>query len=156
MSRTFDAPRELVFKAWTEPERLAQWWGPSGFEIRIAEFDLLPGGTFHYCLVTPDGNEMWGKFVYREIVAPERLVFVVSFSDAAGGMTRHPMSATWPLEVLSTITFSEYNGKTTLIGRSTPINASDEEQATFDVSHESMQQGFAGAFDQLAEYLTKA
>jgi uncharacterized protein YndB with AHSA1/START domain len=74
--------------------------------------DLNPGGRFHYCMKTPDGHAMWGRWTFLEILPPEKLVVVVSFSDAKGGVTRHPMSATWPLETLSTTTFTERAGKT--------------------------------------------
>ena len=156
ISRTFDAPRELVWRANTECEHMMHWWGPKGFTMAVCKLDLRPGGTLHYCLRSPDGYEMWGKLVYREIVAPERLVVVVSFSDEKGGITRHPMSATWPLEMLSTTTFAEQNGKTTMTIRWHPVNATEEERKTFDESHESMNQGFTGTLDQLAEHLAKA
>ena len=61
-----------------------------------SKMDLRPGGTYHYGMRTPDGKEMWGRFVYREIIPPERIVFVNSFSDPEGGITRHPMAPTWP------------------------------------------------------------
>ena len=156
-SRVFDAPRELVWKAWTEPGRLEQWWGPKGFTLQVAKFDLRPGGEFHYSTSGPAGlpmtGKMWGKFVYREIVRPEKIVFVNSFSDESGGITRHPMSPTWPLEVLNTQTFSEHQGKTTVTLRGGPINATELERSTFVLGHTPMQVGFAGTFDQLAAYL---
>src|SRR5436190_428418 len=102
ISRAFAAPRDKVWKAWTEREQLLQWFGPKGFKMTAAKLDLRPGGTFHYCLKTPEGKALWGKFVYREITAPERIVLVNSFSDERGSLTRHPMSPTWPLETLST------------------------------------------------------
>jgi uncharacterized protein YndB with AHSA1/START domain len=84
-TRILDAPRQLVFKMLTEPEHLARWWGPKGFQIRIAKLDPRPGGVFHFYMKSPDGsNDMWGKFVYREVVAPERLVYITSFSDERG------------------------------------------------------------------------
>ena len=102
ISRVFDAPRDKVWRAWTEAERLKHWWGPKGFTVSYCKVDLRPGGMMHYCLRMPDGNEMWGKFVYREIVKPERLVWINSFSDKDGGTTVHPMSPDWPRELLST------------------------------------------------------
>jgi uncharacterized protein YndB with AHSA1/START domain len=117
--------------------------------------DLRPGGLCHYGMRTPDGQEMWGKFVYREIVPPERLSFVVSFSDEDGGITRHPMSATWPLEVLNTMILTEKAGRTTLKMQGVPIHATAEERKTFKDGHKSMEQGFKGTLDQLAEYLAK-
>jgi uncharacterized protein YndB with AHSA1/START domain len=156
VTRTFDAPRDLVFKAWTEPERLAHWWGPKGFTMRISTLDFRPGGLFHYCMRSPDGQDMWGKFVYREIVAPERIVFINSFADAEGNTVRNPFSPTWPLEILNTLTLSEREGKTTLILRGGPYNATEAERKTFDDAHGSLRQGFAGTLDQLAEYLARA
>ena len=156
MSRTFDAPRELMWKAWTERARLMEWFGQKGFKMPAAKMDFRPGGSFHYCMESPDGNEMWGKFVYREIAAPEKIVLVNSFSDEAGGITRHPMSATWPLEMLSTFTMIEENGRTTATVHWIPLNATEEERKTFDAAHEGMKQGWTGTFDQLAAYLAKA
>lgn len=154
--RMFDAPRELLWKAYSESERLAQWWGPKGFKMLKVNLDFRPGGVFHYGMEAPQGFKMWGKFVYREIDAPERLSFVVSFSDEKGGITRHPMSTTWPLEVLSTITFFPVEGKTALMMSGVPINATEEERKAFDAGRGSMQDGFKGTLDQLDEYLAKA
>jgi uncharacterized protein YndB with AHSA1/START domain len=153
LSRTFDAPRDVVFRAFIDPERMKHWWGPKGFTVIASTMDLRPGGTYHYGLRAPDGSAMWGKFVYREIAAPERLVFVNSFSDENGGITRHPMSPTWPLEMLSTFSFSEEHGRTTFTIRWSPLNASDEERATFDGARDGMRQGWGGTLDQLAAYL---
>src|ERR1022692_443042 len=100
ITRIINAPRELVFKAFTESERLAQWWGPKGSEINVNKLELHPGGTFLYNMETPDGHVMWGKFVYREIIAPERIVFISSFSDENGNTIRAPFSEVWPMEVM--------------------------------------------------------
>jgi uncharacterized protein YndB with AHSA1/START domain len=100
------------------------------------------------------GRVMWAKFVYREIVPPERLVWAHSFSDETGGLTRHPLSPTWPLELLTTVTFEdEPDGKTKLTLRWSPLNATAEEQKTFDASHDGMTQGWNGSFERLAAYL---
>jgi uncharacterized protein YndB with AHSA1/START domain len=153
ISRVFDAPRDLVWKAVTESERLAHWWGPKGFTMVKCTVDLRPGGLFHYCMRSPDGHEMWGKWVYREIDPPDRLVAVTSFSDAEGNILRHPMSASWPREVLNTMTLTERDGKTTMTIAGGPINATEEERKTFGSSHSSMEQGFKGTLDQLEAYL---
>lgn len=154
ISRLLDAPRDLVFKAWTERDRV-HWWGPKGVTINLRKFDLRPGGICHYGMRLPDGHEMWGKWVICEVVKPERLVFVNSFSDEAGGITRHPMSPTWPLETLSTVTFAAQDGKTLLTIQWLPINPTDAERKTFDEGHESMQKGWTGTLDKLAEYLAE-
>ena len=88
--------------------------------------DLRVGGTYHYGMKAPDGTPMWGKFVYREIVPPERLVFINSFSDEKGGTTRHPGHTSWPLEMHSTFTFEELpGGKTKFTVRWVPHNATE-------------------------------
>jgi len=156
ISRTLDAPRERVLKAWTERERLMQWFGPKGSTMPEAKMDFRPGGTCHSCLRSPDGREMWGKFIYREIAAPTRLVYVQHFSDRDGGITRHPLSSTWPLQMLTTVTFAEQDGKTLLTVRWVPLNPTVEERHTFDSAHEGMRQGWSGTFEQLAEYLANA
>ncbi len=107
ISRVFDAPRELVWQAFTDPEHMKQWWGPKGSVIVASKMDFRVGGTYHGAMRDPAGNVMWAKFVYREIVAPERLVWEHSFSDENGGLTRHPLSPTWPLKLLTTVTFDE-------------------------------------------------
>lgn len=156
ITRTFDASRDKVWKAWTEREQLMQWFSPKGFKMTTAKLDLRPGGMLHYCLRSPDGKELWGRFVYRETVASERIVWVNSFSDANGGITRHPFSsAAWPLELLSTATFAEEDGKTQITIKWSPLNPTDEERRTFDSSHDSMKQGWGGTFEQLAQHLSQ-
>ncbi len=153
ISRTFDAPRELVFAAFTEPARMREWWGPKGFTVIKQAMDLRPGGAYHYGLESSTGQAMWGKLIFREIAPPKRLVFITCFSDAEGGVTRHPMAATWPLETLSTHTFEDAGGKTKATIRWEPVNASAEEIATFNAAHASMTGGWNGTMDQLAAYL---
>jgi uncharacterized protein YndB with AHSA1/START domain len=98
---------------------------------------------------------LWGKWVFREIARPGKLVFVVSFSDEAGNIVRAPFNPAWPLEVLSTLTFVERAGKTTVTMRGTPINATAAERKAFAAGHSSMQKGWAGTLDQLAQHLSK-
>lgn len=155
ISRVFDAPRDIVWKAHTEAKHLKHWWGPKGFTVTHAQVDLRPGGLFHYCLQMPDGSEMWGKWVFREIVPPEKLVVIASFSDKDGGTTHHPMSPTWPLEMLSAMTLTEEGNRTRVTIDWIPQNASEIERKTFAEGHDSMRQGFTGTFDQLAAYLAK-
>jgi uncharacterized protein YndB with AHSA1/START domain len=153
VTRAFDAPRALVWKVYSEIGHLKHWWGPKGFTWIGGTLDFRPGGIFHYGMKSPDGHEMWGKFVYREIAHPEKIVFINSFSDKDGGTTRAPFAPDWPLEVLNTVTLAEHKGRTTLTLRGGPFNATAAERARFDAMRPSMDQGFAGTFDQLAEYL---
>ncbi|HYH78933.1 MAG TPA: SRPBCC family protein [Longimicrobium sp.] len=153
VTREFAAPRDLVFRAWTEAEHLDAWWGPKGFRMLRCTNDLRPGGVMLYGMEGPGGSVMWGKWVYREIVAPERLAFVVSFSDEHGGTTRAPFSGEWPLEILSTITFEERDGRTTLTMVGEPVNATEAERRTFLSGHGSMTAGWGATLDQLEAYL---
>lgn len=154
--REFNAPVSRVWRAWTDPDQLLHWWGPKGFKTVSTKVDLKPGGLFHYCLESPDGQVMWGRFVYREIVPEERLVFIVSFSDENGGMTHHPLHEGWPLQILSTVTFAESDGKTTVTIRWVPYEATDAERDTFEKGKDSMQAGWTGTLDRLDAYLAKA
>ncbi|MGH6865782.1 MAG: SRPBCC family protein [Methyloceanibacter sp.] len=153
ISRTFNAPRAKVWKGWTDAAHLAEWWGPKGFKATVKKLDLRPGGLFHYFLKSPQGQDMWGRFVYREIIPGERLVFISSFSDENAGLTRHPRHEGWPLQLLSTITFDERDGKTTVTVRWEPYEASGAERETFASGHASMQGGWTGTLDQLNGHL---
>lgn len=155
ISRTFNASLAKTWKAWTDRTELMQWFGPKGFTMTTANLDFRPGGSFHYGLEAAGGHKMWGKFNYREIEEPRKIVLVNSFSDEAGGITRHPMSTTWPLEMLSTSTFTEVDGKTTVTIEWFPIDPTPEERQTFENAHDGMRQGWGGTFDQLAEFLAK-
>jgi uncharacterized protein YndB with AHSA1/START domain len=157
-TRVYQASRDLLWRMWTAPEHLQRWFGPPGVPIRSRALDLRPGGTFHYAMQPPGGPILWGKWVFREVVPLERLVFVSSFSDADGTITRHPTSADWPLETLSTVTFAEHAGiarGTTLVMHYIPINATATERKAFDNAHAAIQQGWTGALNQLDAYLSE-
>ena len=156
LTHAFNAPRERLWKAWTERDQLLQWFTPKSFTMTAANLDLRPGGAFHYCQRSPDGKEMWGKFVYREIVPSSRIVLVSSFSDAQGGIARHPFAPAWPLEMLSTSTFAEANGQTSFTLEWLPLNPTDEERQIFEGAYEGMKHGWAGTFDQLTRFLAKS
>jgi uncharacterized protein YndB with AHSA1/START domain len=152
LTRVFEAPRELLFRVITESAHLTRWFGPAGMGLRVVSSELRPGGQLRYAM-KPGPAELYGRVVYREVIAPERLVSVVSFTDEHFVPVRHPMSKTWPLEVLAISTLTELNGRTLLYGRSVPIHAKEEEIRTFREGHLSMVQGFKGTYDQLDEYL---
>jgi uncharacterized protein YndB with AHSA1/START domain len=143
--RTFDAPRELVWQAWTDPERLAQWWGPRNWRTTVKEFDLRPGGAFFYVINGPDGAESWAKSVYKEIVPPERLVYQDTFADKEGN----------PAPGMPTMTitneFIEANGKTTLISRT--VFETDKDFKT--ILAMGVEAGIGETWDRLAEFVTK-
>ena len=136
LTRVFDAPRTLVFKAWIEPEHLAHWSGPRGFTVPHSTMDLRPGGAYRSCLRAPDGTEHWVQGTYREIVEPERLVFTHAWEDENGKPG---------LETLVTVTFAEQGGRTTM----------QFHQATFETkaSRDGHADGWSSSFERLAEYL---
>lgn len=153
--RQFNAPRKLVFKAFSEADALAQWWGPKGAKIEVSKLDFKPGGIFHYSMQSPMG-EMWGKFNYLEITEPERIVFTNSFSDKDANTVRAPFSNDFPLVIKNTLTLSEHERKTTILLKGGPVNATETETNFFINMFSGMQEGFGGTFDQLDEYLAKA
>ena len=154
-SRTFDASREEVWNALTRPEHLKHWWGTPGSSIEITRHELKPGGMFHYRMKFPDGREMWARFIFREITAPERLVWLNGFSDEHGGLTRNPWVATFPLETRNTVTLAEQDGKTQFTITVVPFNANDEETRVFSGGIKGMKMGFGASFKVLADYLAQ-
>src|SRR6202022_3575404 len=84
ITRIFDAPRELVFKAWSEPDRAMRLWRPQGFTTAHCEMDVRPGGAYRVCMRSPEGTEHWQRGICREVVEPERLVFSFAWGGAQG------------------------------------------------------------------------
>jgi uncharacterized protein YndB with AHSA1/START domain len=117
ITRVFDAPRELVFEAWTNPEHLLQWFAPRGCTIHFAQLALQPGGGFHSCIRTPDFHDCWCQGSYHEIVPPERIVFSMAVADEKGNLVTPVdagMAPEWPKETTVTVTFEDEAGKTRL------------------------------------------
>jgi uncharacterized protein YndB with AHSA1/START domain len=147
ITRVFDAPRELVWQAWTQPEKLMRWWGPTIFTTPAARIDLRVGGKFVACMRSPDGNDFWSTGTYREIVPPERLVMTDSFADENGNVvpaSHYGMSAGWPLELLITLTFEDLGGKTRLTLRHSGIASVPADDRG------GMDQGWSESLDKLA------
>jgi uncharacterized protein YndB with AHSA1/START domain len=149
LERIFDAPRELVFKVFSEDKHLMRWFGTKGWPLTYSKIDFRPGGAWHFCMKCTDesqeyyGQESWGKGVYQEIVEPERIVYVDSFSDAEGNIIKGMP------ETLITMTFVEQEGKTKLISHAQ--YASDEALKT--VMDMGMLQGITSTWDNLEAYL---
>ena len=140
ITRVFDAPRSLVFAAWTKSEHLQRWQGaPRGFTVRVDKSDIRPGGAYRICMRSPEGTEHWLQGTYREVVEPERLVFTHAWSDAQGRPGR---------ETLVTVTFAEIDGKTKLTLHQTGFEAV--------ASRDGHKEGWSSALDRLAEYLLAA
>jgi len=155
ITRVFDAPRDLVFACFSTAEHLNQWWGPKGVEIVNGTLDFRAGGLYHYGMKWPTGAIMWGRFEFREIEPPSRIVFLNSFSDEMAGLTRAPFfDGKWPLEMLTVFTFEDMaGGKTRFTMTWQPHNAPIEEQAVFAANHASAASGWAGTMEKLETYL---
>ena len=148
ITRVFDAPRELVWKAWAEPEHLKMWWGPKTFTAPMIKNDFRVGGSYLYCMRSPEGQDFWSTGVYREIVPMERLVCTDSFSDAEGNVvpaSQYGLPGDWPSELLVTVTFEIVDGKTKITLRQVGIPAGEMSDMTAA--------GWNGSFDKLAESL---
>jgi uncharacterized protein YndB with AHSA1/START domain len=157
LRRVVRAPRDLVFRVWTDPAHLEKWFGPQGCTLSVRAFELRPGGRFLYRMEF-GGDVHFAKWTFREIQAPEKLVFVLAFTDEQGTEIPAPFFPVWPLRWLSTITFEEHAGigrGTVVTVRSTPLDATAEEERAFAENHGSMQQGWSGTFDKLEEHLAK-
>jgi uncharacterized protein YndB with AHSA1/START domain len=150
ITRVFNAPRELVWELWTDPELMMRWWGPKDFTSPVNKIDLRVGGEYLNCMRSPDGEDFWSKGVYREIIAPERLVMTDSFADEEGNIvpaSHYGMSPEWLLEMLITVTFEEHEDKTKLTLKHS--GQGDIPDRDFD----DMQQGWSQSFDKLDEVL---
>ena len=114
ITRIFDASKELVWKTWTDPERLKLWWGPKDFTGPFAKIDLRVGGILLLCMRGPDGRDYWSTGIFREIVSLERIVCSDSFADEKGNVvpSSHYGMSDFPLETEWTLTFEDYQGKT--------------------------------------------
>ncbi len=136
----FNAPRELVFKVWTDPKHVAQWWGPRGFTNPLCELDLRPGGAILIHMRGPDGTVYPMTGVFQEVVPPERLVFTSAALDSDG----NPM-----FEVLTTVTFAEEGGKTKQILRARVIKKTAQAAPYLA----GMEQGWTQSLERLAAYV---
>jgi uncharacterized protein YndB with AHSA1/START domain len=140
ISRTFAAPRSLVFRAWIEPQHLARWWGPRGYTLPSCEMNAHPGGSYRFLMRSGEGREVWWHGVCREIVEPERLVWTCAIHDAEGNL----VSA----ETVLTITLEEENGATRLTLHQAVFGTLDNRNAH--------NRGWADALDRLGELVAQA
>lgn len=150
VERVFNAPRELVFQAWTEPEHVRRWWGPGSFTVPFCEIDPRPGGVFLRCMRSPEGRDLWVTGVFREVVVPERLVFTDSFADAEGNVVpaeHYGLAPGLPLERLVTVAFEEEGGATRVTLRHAGIPPGADRELT--------RRGWSEGLQGLAEYLGK-
>jgi uncharacterized protein YndB with AHSA1/START domain len=138
-TRVFDAPRELVFEAWTNPKHLVQWWGPNGFPTTIRAIDVRPGGVWRFVMHGPDGVDYENRIVYEEIMKPERLVY----SHGGGGDVE-------PVQFQVTVTFEDHDGKTKLTMKALFPSAAERDRVA---EKYGAVEGAKQTLERLAEHL---
>ncbi len=141
LTRVFDAPRELVFNAWTDPEIVSQWWGPHYFTNPVCELDVRPGGAIMITMRDPDEVDYPMKGIYHEVIPPERLVFTSTAFEEAGIGPQ--------LEVLNTITFEDLGGKTRLTLHAVVVKAGPAAEGPLS----GMEAGWSQSLEKLAGIL---
>ena len=148
ITRLFDAQLALVWKAWTEPEHLMKWWGPKNFTSPVCKMDFRVGGTYHWCMQSPEGQKFWTTGEFREIVPLERIVYSDSFADEKGNAvpaSYYGMAGEWEMVGVVTVTFKEVNGKTTMTLTHVGLPSAEMEEMT--------SAGWNESFDKLAASL---
>ncbi len=144
-TRIFNAPRELVFKAWTDPKMFAKWWGPSNFTVPVCELDPQPGGILHVNVRAQDGSIFPSSGAFHEVVPLERLILNIAWVEPAKTL----------INVYYTITFIEQNGKTKMVMHSRVLTLAPEAAQAF-AGFVGMEEGGNQSLDKLAEVVEKA
>ena len=150
ITRLFDAPRDLAWRVWTEPEYIMEWWGPKGYTAPACTIDLRVGGTYLYCMRSPEGRDTWSTGVFREIQKPERIVCTDSFADAKGAVvpaSYYGMPPDFPREMLMTVVFEVQAGRTRFTLRHAGIPPGDTRDSARAGWNESLDK-FAGVLGQ--------
>ena len=154
LTREYNAPRQLVFDAWTQPEHLKNWQFPfKGFKCEFASADIRPGGTTLHKMIAPNGFEMWLLTKYEEITPPESLVFRQYTSNEAGDILPNPQMPDWPKELRTIIKLEEIGDKTKLELIWQPVDPTKAEAEAFDASRPDHGKGWGGGLEQLDVYL---
>jgi uncharacterized protein YndB with AHSA1/START domain len=149
IERVFDAPRALVWKAWTEPKYISRWWGPKDFTAPFCKIDLRPGGGFHYCMKSPQGKEYWNIGEFVEVDPPKKIISVMFFSDKAGNRLKpsdYGLGEDFPEDMFDVVTFEnigEHKTKLTLQRKHSIDNARKY----------GVEQGWGESLDKFSETL---
>ena len=149
LDRIFEAPRELVWRAWTDPEILHRWYGPN-IETIIHKFDLKPGGSWLNEMKW-GGNSDFSKMIFQEVTEPEKLVWHHSSSDSAWNIIASPMMADWPRVLLTTVIFEDMGDQTKVRLSQVPIDPTDAETACFAATMAGMDNGWGGGYALMDE-----
>jgi uncharacterized protein YndB with AHSA1/START domain len=154
IAREFKANLNKLWEMFTVPGMMASWYGPKEIKSGHFDMDFKRGGHYHFSMIAEDNNESWGKLYYVDIVKNTRLIYVTTFSNAIGEITRHPMAPLMPAELLTTISFIKVDETHSKIEiRWYPINALPEEIKMFNDFHDSFKMGWTGSLDRLENVL---
>ncbi len=155
LNRSFDAPIELMCEMWTDPKHVAQWVPPTGFTMEFLRADIKSGGSTFSVMTNGAGLKMYGRAEYLEMVRPHRVVYVQQFCDESEKPARHPMSATWPAAMLTTVELTAEGPDQTRVTLTWECYGEHtlEELQTFINARSGMNQGWTGSFDKLEDYL---
>jgi uncharacterized protein YndB with AHSA1/START domain len=137
--REFEAPRDLVFSAWTDPRHLAQWWGPNGFTTTTHSFDLRPGGVWRFVMHGPDGRDYQNRITFEEVTPPERIVY------------RHGGDDVEPVQFKTTVIFEDIGGRTRMTWRG-DFPSADERNRVIKEYHAD--QGLVQTMTRLGDYVS--
>jgi uncharacterized protein YndB with AHSA1/START domain len=155
INRSFDAPLDVMFEMWTQPEHISQWLAPTGFEMQFLRSEIKTGGSSLYFMSNGEGVKFHGRIEYLKIQPPDCLVYTQQFCDEQENISRHPMAPTWPATMLTTVKLTAESPERTRVtvtwepyGATTP-----EEVAVFIAARAGMTQGWTGSFDKLEELL---
>lgn len=143
MERSFNAPKDLLYSMFIEPDHVVRWWGPTGWDTTVYKMEVEPGGTWHYCMRSPEGQEAWGKSTYREVDRPNRLVYVDAFSDEQENEV-----ADMPIMLITTDFVEE--GPVCKVISATKFDSREELQKVIEMG---AVEGMAQTYDRLEEYL---
>lgn len=152
ISYEFNAPKELVFNAFSKIEALNEWWGPAQTKNSAISLDFRPGGIFHFKMEST-GSTNYGRFVFGAIQPYDLLEFTNSFADEQANIVPAPFGIPLPDRIFYRLIFTEDQGKTTITMTGQPVEATPEQVAGFNEINASMQEGFGATFMQLSTYL---
>jgi uncharacterized protein YndB with AHSA1/START domain len=158
INRSFNAPLDIMFEMWTNPEHFCKWLPPTGFQMEFIKADIRPGGGSFYYMHNSADVKMYGRASYLEISKPKRIVYTQQFCDEKGNISRHPFAPTWPETMLTTVTLAEEDNNQTRVTITWEVygNCTPEELEVFIKEKSGMTQGWTGSFDKLEDYLSKS
>lgn len=157
INRSFEAPINLMYELWTQPNHFSKWMGPTGSTMEFIRAEIKEGGSCFYKMTFDTGLKMYGKIKYLTLNSPNTLIYTQQFSDEHEGIGKHPMAPVWPTTMLTTVTLAEEEGQTTRVTvKWEPCETfTDAELEAFVKERTGMTMGWTGSFDKLEEFITK-